>query len=134
MSWLISFDADNFLDADEFDTKEAAIKGGRRAFGGKRFYIGERGDDCVTPSFSGEDVIEQLRGKLGDEVGTEVAWEQFDCTREQERELGEAVDAAIAAWVIKHDLAPTCYPVQDVERIDEEERPEPEHDDAEATP
>lgn len=106
--WWYSYGADGSYDqifSEEFDTKESAL----------RYLAGMGGEgliaECQRQDFDlrldGEAVFEMLMGQNEDLIGEGEFLD--NSTREQVRDLGVIVSAAIDAWVQKHNIDTSAW-------------------------
>jgi hypothetical protein len=111
--WMVSHDDYSF--SEDFETLEKALEFAR-------IEGAEVVAECKMQDFSlgmeGGDVLEALLGQNEDRIGE---GEFLECTREQEKDLGAMVTAAIEAWAVKHRISLTAWSFEDIrnrQRVD----------------
>ncbi len=100
----------------DYPTREAAIAAAPREYDlqpGDRFETGES-YSVVIPSIDGGAVLEQAEIDLDDEIG-DAAEDALDCTKDQERDLGEMLTATFRAWADKHGIKVNAFGVMNIE-------------------
>jgi len=93
-----------------FDSKEEAIEQGKEEFDGEGFFVGE----AVAPPqpetlFDVDDWLETVNCHEDYDVEWAEGWDTS--TKEQRKELEDAVKITMAAWLDSHDLRPSFYNV-----------------------
>lgn len=99
--WYHSYDGEIY--SESFKTMEAAMR-----------FLKAEGDgmiaECQQQDFhidvDGSSIIELLYGQNEELIGD---GEFFECTAEQERELGDMVSAAVEQWVAKNKIDITAW-------------------------
>jgi hypothetical protein len=103
-----------------WETREEAIRAAPEELGvgpGDRFWVGR----AVQPSLPGldaEEIIEELDRKADEDFGKPDGadgWPQ--ATDEQVKELDGHLNAALDAWLARHDLKPTWFGIEDDEKV-----------------
>lgn len=120
--WTCNDDEDVWSSGEEFDTREAAIEGGKELYAENGFfYIGIMRKPMPPEIYWGYDdwlrtVDDQddYRNDFGDD------W--CDATKEQFEELDDIVQLAIGAWLDKHKLRPKFHVIEKIEKIEIERK------------
>lgn len=119
-------DTDNEVwqfDYDGYESKEEAIRYGKKlakSDGYKRFRVG-KSVPCSMATIYADNIIENAVEQLYDEVGEVSETYLEDVTKEQEKELEEALNKVFYQWHKKHSLFPSCYTIEDVEYVEVED-------------
>lgn len=103
----------------ECNNKEEAIELGMKFAkeeGLKSFRIGRK-VSCGVPTIYADSIIDDARERLYDEVGEVSDTYLENTTKEQEKELEEALNNVFYEWHKKYKLFPTCYMIEDDEVI-----------------
>ncbi len=101
-------------------SREEAIEKGMEAAkkdGLKSFRIG-RQEYCGMAHIDVDAIIEDAQEQLYNEVGETSETYLEDVTKEQEKELEEALNKVFYDWHKKHNLFPSCYKVLNDEVIE----------------
>lgn len=101
------------------NSREEAIEKGMKAAkedGLKSFRIG-RQEYCPMAHIDIDTIIEDAQEELYNEVGEVSETYLEDVTRDQEKELEEALNEVFYNWHKKHNLFPSCYKVLNTEII-----------------
>lgn len=102
------------------DSREEAIEKGMEAAkkeGLKSFRIGKQ-EPCGIATIYVDFIIENAQEQLYDEVGEVSETYLEDVTRDQEKELEEALNEVFYNWHKKYGLFPSCYKVLNEEVIE----------------
>lgn len=103
-------------------SREEAIEKGMEAAkkdGLTSFRIGKQ-EPCTMATIDVDTIIENAQEQLYDEVGEVSETYLESITKEQEKELEEALNEVFYNWHEKHKLFPSCYKVLDEEVIEVE--------------
>lgn len=121
--WIVELtESDSEIWSSDIDcnSREEAIEEGMKASkedGLQSFRIG-RQENCSMAHIYADSIIENAQEQLYDEVG-EVSETYLECvTKEQEKELEEALNDVFYNWHKKHRLFPSCYKIFDDEIIE----------------
>lgn len=102
------------------NSREDAIEEGMKAAkedGLESFRIGRK-ECCGMATIDVSTVIEQAQEQLYDEVGEVAETYLENVTKEQEKELEEALNEVFHNWHKKHKLFPSCYKILNDEVIE----------------
>lgn len=102
------------------NSRENAIEEGMKAAkeeGLSSFRIG-RQEYCSMATIDAGTIIENAQEQLYEEIGEVSETYLEGITKEQEKELEEALNEAFHSWHKKHNLFPNCYKVLDDEVIE----------------
>ncbi len=117
-----SHDGEHF-ECDDHASREDALEAGRAEYPHA---------DCIwtgvsipaaeiCPEIDASDVIERLQEGAHEEVGEFGDDWLSDASKEQVAELGRDLNAALTAWMSRHNLQPAFFAVREVEQHDREE-------------
>lgn len=121
--WIVELtESDSEIWSSDIDcnSREEAIEEGMKAAkedGLESFRIG-RQEYCSMAHIDASTIIENAQEQLYDEIGEVAETYLEDVTKEQEKELEEALNNVFHDWHKKHKLFPSCYKVLDDEVIE----------------
>lgn len=123
--WVIDLTGDDetWITKGEAYGREEAIKLGAeiaKEQSKKCFWIGRR-IKATIPRIEYEDIQERLTEQIADEYDRPGEDYLVYVTGEQEEELENKINELIVEWHEKYNLEPTCYSVEDIEKIIVEE-------------
>ncbi|MGS5517783.1 hypothetical protein AB8L61_17480 [Clostridioides difficile] len=114
--WLYSKDREYF-DSDEYESKEAAIKGAVKDGITKIVYVGKR-EEAYIPCVDAENILDYVQGRIDDEFGEfGESWSSY-IKDEDEKILDDRLNEAFSKWVDEFEYKPDWYMVVDVEEIE----------------
>lgn len=114
--WIVELtESDSEIWSSDMDcnSRDEAIEEGMKAAkedGLESFRIG-RQEYCSMAAIDAGTIIENAQEQLYDEVGEVSETYLEDVTKEQEKELEEALNEAFYNWHKKHKLFPNCYKI-----------------------
>lgn len=112
--WWSDIDCENRKEAIRLGREQA------KEDGLKSFYIGSQ-TMCSLSTIYADNIIEDAQEQLYDNVG-EVAETYLEgVTKEQQKELEDKLNEVFYEWHKKHNLFPTCYMVENSEKIEIEQ-------------
>jgi hypothetical protein len=117
-AWYVTHDQEVYHLAG--DTMAQAIEYAKRCGYG---YVAECQKQDWDFRVDGDELLEMLQGRNEDRMGED--YEFIECTKEQERDLGAMVTAAVNAWVKKHGIKTTAWAFGDMRNETKIEQPEP---------
>lgn len=110
--WWVSSDGGEMFHT-ECETRDEAIREAR-GYGGS--IIAECQQQDFDLGLTGDNVIEQLYSQNEEIIGD---GDFIQCTKEQTKDLGDMVTAAILAWADKHNIHTTAWTFGDVRNREE---------------
>ncbi|MGS5517698.1 hypothetical protein AB8L61_17055 [Clostridioides difficile] len=113
--WLYSKDREYF-DSDEYESKEAAIKGAVKDGITKIVYVGKR-EEAYIPCVDAENILDYVQDRIDDEFGEfGESWSSY-VKDEDEKILDDRLNEVFSKWVDEFGYKPDWYMVVDVEEI-----------------
>ena len=116
--WLVSCCEEEWTFAEEFASREEALREGAETLGlvpGDGFWIGRKGPGLpVGPIVSADTVVEELRDVAYERVGDHAEDWLAGTTDEQIADLEQRLDVAVRAWLAEHKLEPGFFAVERV--------------------
>lgn len=110
-TWWSDIDCDSREEAIRLGTEQA------KEDGLKSFYIGSQ-VMCSLSTIYADSIIEDAKEQLYDNVGEVAETYLEDVTKEQQEELEEKLNEVFYEWHKKYNLFPTCYMVENSEKIE----------------
>lgn len=117
--WSWSTNEETWTQGADYDSREEAIaEANQQLDPGDTFWTGRA--DYVTPEqiadvIADVDVEDVVGTWLYDNVG-EFASDDFNASKEQIDELQKGMREVALAWLTKHEMAPTCFLIEETER------------------
>lgn len=114
--WIVELtESDSEIWSSDIDcsSREEAIEEGMKAAkeeGLESFRIG-RQEYCSMAAIYADTIIENAQEQLYNEVGEASETYLEDITKEQEKELEEALNEVFYNWHKEHKLFPNCYKI-----------------------
>ena len=113
--YCYSFDGENY-DSGLFKTEKEAIEYVKKDRPEtENVWVGTAVKPTLRWNSCEEEIIESMQEDLLDQCGEYVEGELDDITNEQELDLAKMIDEAVAKWIEKYDIKPSCYTVTDRE-------------------
>lgn len=114
--WLYSKDREYF-DSDEYESKEAAIKGAVKDGITKIVYVGKR-EEAYIPCVDAENILDYVQDRIDDEFGEfGESWSSY-IKDEDEKTLDDRLNEVFENWINEFGYKPYWYMVVDVEEIE----------------
>ncbi|MCC0641764.1 MULTISPECIES: hypothetical protein [unclassified Clostridioides] len=114
--WLYSKDREYF-DSDEYESKEAAIKGAVKDGITKIVYVGKR-EEAYIPCVNAENILDYVQDRIDDEFGEfGESWSSY-VKDEDEKTLDDRLNEVFENWINEFGYKPYWYMVVDVEEIE----------------
>lgn len=105
-----------------FDTEQEAIEDAKKCIDNlyerhiEHIYIGTFEIPTLEWCSNEERIIESMYELLNDECGESS--ENFEITREQEKELAKRIDQCVAQWIKDMNIKPNCYTIKNIHLVD----------------
>lgn len=115
--WYLSLRGEHF-NVGPYPSADAAIAAAPEEFRlapGRAFHVGKRGP-APHIWIDAESILDDLRTDMADQVGSDLATEEFDADQAQYDELGEALNRALREWMDRHGLHLRCWTIEDKQR------------------
>ena len=111
--YCYSFDGNNY-DSGLFETKKEAIESAKKDRPEEEnVWIGTAVKPTLRWNSCEEEIIESIQEDLYDQCGEYAEGQLDDITNKQELDLAKMIDEAVAKWIKKYDIKPSCYTVAD---------------------
>ncbi|EGT4600684.1 hypothetical protein DFW26_14650 [Clostridioides difficile] len=114
--WLYSKDR-GYFDSDEYESKEAAIKGAVKDGITKIVYVGKK-EEAYIPCVDAENILDYVQDRIDDEFGEfGESWSSY-IKDEDEKTLDDRLNEVFENWINEFGYKPYWYMVVDVEEIE----------------
>ncbi|HGE7939118.1 TPA: hypothetical protein ACGDVW_003426 [Clostridioides difficile] len=114
--WLYSENRGRF-DSDEYESKEAAIKGAIKDGITKIVYVGKK-EEAYIPCLDSENILDYVQDRIDDEFGEfGENWSSY-IKDEDEKILDDRLNEVFENWINEFEYKPDWCIVVDVEEIE----------------